>query len=320
MEQQDTATRSCPRKPDAKLAASIATQVIGHAPIAARRFTTGARHYVFEIEFSENVSVVVRVGDARARSEIEGAIYLSNLLRPKGVPLPILLAHDTTAEFPWIMLERLPGTDLGAVIPSLTNEQLDHIAAKIARAQSIAAKTGSQGRYGYAVHPENAPYTTWSHVLDASVSRSRGRIERAGLFDVRLVDAIQAEITSRHEEFDRIEAVPFLHDTTTKNVIVTQDGTLSGIVDVDDLCFGDSRYPAALTKASLMARGYPTSYVSAWLKHSRQPEDEVFRLYVSLFLLDLMSENGHTFNSNQTASTPEARATLLHAFDINQPR
>jgi hypothetical protein len=51
------------------------------------------------------------------------------------------------------------------------------------------------------------------------------------------------------EEFDRIAPTPFLHDTTTKNVIVTSEGHFSGIVDVDDLCLGDPRYPAALTQA-----------------------------------------------------------------------
>ncbi|MNG36484.1 hypothetical protein D3C84_1235240 [compost metagenome] len=44
-------------------------------------------------------------------------------------------------------------------------------------------------------------------------------------------------------------------------------------------------------------------------------DDESFRLYVALFLLDLMAEHGHVFNGNQSASTPEARAGLLRALD-----
>jgi hypothetical protein len=109
-----------------------------------------------------------------------------------------------------------------------------------------------------------------------------------------------------------------LHDTTTKNVIVTQDGTFSGIVDVDDLCFGDPRYPAALTLAALMAYGGPDSYVSAWLRHTAQSDDRIFRLYVSLFLLDLMSEHGQTFNGNMVRSTPKAHAELRRAFECNR--
>jgi hypothetical protein len=308
------------REPNEKLATDIAAREIGCAPTAVKRFTMGARHYVFEVHFSILAPVVVRIGDLTARAEIEGAIHLSNLLRPKGVPLPALLAHDASAEFPWLMLERLPGADFGDVIPHLVNKQLDYIAAKVAHAQSLVGETISKGRYGYAVKPEDALHTAWSHVLDASLARSRKRIKAAGLFDVKLVDIVQSEITSRRAELDRVTATPFLHDTTTKNVIVTPEGIFSGIVDVDDLCFGDSRYPAALTKASLMARGYASTYVSSWLRYARRPEDENFQLYVSLFLLDLMAEYGQVFNGNQTPSTPEVRAALCHAFETNQPR
>jgi hypothetical protein len=71
-------------------------------------------------------------------------------------------------------------------------------------------------------------------------------------------------------------------------------------VDVDDLCFGDPRYPAALTMAVLMAQGGPVAYVKAWLRHAAQTDDPVFWLYVSAFLLDLMSEHGHRFNGMNT--------------------
>jgi hypothetical protein len=146
---------------------------------------------------------------------------------------------------------------------------------------------------------------------------SRQRVESARLFDARLVDIVQAEVAAARGEIDAIKATPFLHDTTTKNVIVTPEGTFSGIVDVDDLCFGDARYPAALTLAALMASGGPVSYVSAWLRHAQHADDQIFRLYVSLFLLDLMSEHGHVFNGNQCPSPSEARGLLRRAFEYN---
>lgn len=116
---------------------------------------------------------------------------------------------------------------------------------------------------------------------------------------------------------DTIKATPFLHDTTTKNVIVTPKGEFSGIVDVDDLCFGDARYPVALTLASLMAYGGPVYYAASWLRHAQHADDRVFRLYVSLFLLDLMSEHGQVFNGDLSPSTPDARAMLHRAFERN---
>jgi hypothetical protein len=85
----------------------------------------------------------------------------------------------------------------------------------------------------------------------------------------------------------------------------------------NDLCFGDPHYPAALTLAVLAAYGGPTSYVSAWLRQARQTDDGVFRLYVTLFVLDLMSEHGQVFNGNGRPSTPNARAALRQAFEGN---
>jgi len=308
---------STTREPDAEFAAAVAARVVGCEPMAVRRFRTGVRHRVFDIAFRNRSPVVVRIGDPSARAGMAGAIYLSGLLRPKGVPLPAILGQDIQAEFPWLVLERLPGTDLGEVMSGLAEEQLDEIAASVAQAQAISAETQSAGRYGYAARAEQAPHTAWSQVLDANLARSRQRIASAALFDVALVEIVQAQVDANRAEIDAIDPTPFLHDTTTRNVIVTAEGAFSGIVDVDDLCFGDARYPAALTLAVLMAYGGPTSYVSAWLRFARRADDRVFRLYVSLFLLDLMSEHGHMFNGNERASTVDRRIALHNAFERN---
>ncbi|WP_158818140.1 phosphotransferase family protein [Methylocapsa sp. S129] len=301
--------------PSAELAAAIAERVIGCAPVAVRRFTTGAQHYVFDVAFADRPSVVARIGGPSAHSLMAGALHLSGLLKPRGAPLPAILAEDVQAEFPWLLLERLPGTDLGACIDGLSDRQLDQIAARVAHAQAITAKTGSAGRYGYAARPEQAPYAAWSHVLAANLARSRERIAFAGLFDIGPVARAETALAALRDGIDQIAPTPFLHDTTTKNVIVTAEGVFSGIVDVDDLCFGDPRYAAALTLASLMGYGGPVGYVSAWSRHAGWPDDRLFRFYVAIFLLDLMSEHGHAFNGNERASTPEARASLLGAFE-----
>jgi aminoglycoside phosphotransferase len=272
------------------------------------------RHYVFEVGFASRPPVVVRIGDESAAKEMMGAIRLSAMLRPRGAPLPEILGSNVGAGLPWLVLERLPGTDLGMVAGTLSNDQLDRIARRVASAQAIAAQTGSAGRYGYASQPDEAPNGTWADVLEAGLARSRTRIASAGLFDVSWVDVTRAVLTARKAELHRVEATPFLHDTTTKNVIVAPNGEFSGIVDVDDLCFGDPRYPAALTLAVLLAHGGPTAYVSAWLRHAGALDDAVFRLYVLVFLLNLMSEHGHAFNGNERPSSTAARASLRNAF------
>lgn len=301
--------------PSLELASDIAARVVGRVPISTQRFTTGARHYVVDVAFADHAPVVVRIGYASAHAEIAGAIRLSALLRPRGVALPAILAADAQAKFPWLVLERLQGTDLGAVVLRLSHHQLDQIAAYVAQMQAITAETGAVGRYGYAVHPEQAPYAEWSQVLRDNLARSRRRMASAGLFDLGLVDAVEARLATLRADVDAIVSTPFLHDTTTRNVIVASDGRFSGIVDVDDLCFGDPRYPAALTLAVMQAYGGPFGYVSDWLRYAGHDDDRVFRLYVLLFLLDLMSEHGLAFNGNAPPSTQDTRTRLLQAFN-----
>ena len=211
-------------------------------------------------------------------------------------------------------LERLPGSDLGDVIGPLSDSAVDLIAAHVVRAQAATAGTESAGRYGYAVSPRDAPRRRWSEVLQDNLARSRQRIRAAGLFDCAAVDAVGKRVADATDELAAIEAIPFLHDTTTKNVIVTAQGEFSGIVDVDDLCFGDPRYPAALTLASLTASRLPTRYVDAWLQAAGFQDDRIFRLYAALFVVDFMSEHGQIFNGNEIASTGQGRDRLLAVF------
>ncbi|MGV1759498.1 hypothetical protein ACQZ6F_24510 [Rhizobium sp. A22-96] len=131
--------------PNAQLAAAIAAQALGCTPVAVRRFKTGTQHYVFDLQFADRPPAVVRIGDPVARAEMAGAIYLSGLLRPQGVPLPSILAVDIDAEFPWLLLERFRGTDLGSVISGLTEETLNDIASRVAHAQVTPQKRFPQG-------------------------------------------------------------------------------------------------------------------------------------------------------------------------------
>jgi Ser/Thr protein kinase RdoA (MazF antagonist) len=261
-----------------------------------RRFGTGSHHYVFEAMFEDRPAVVVRIAAGHSRSAMAGALRLSRLLRPQGVPLPEIIAERLNHQFPHLVLGRLPGTDLGEVIRGLSDSSLEAIAAKVARAQWVTAKTASSGRYGYGVASTNAPHDKWSRVLQDNLARSRSRIAVA------------------RAELDSLPPTPFLHDTTTKNVIVTSAGAFSGIVDVDDLCFGDPRYVVALTLASLTASGGPVQYIDAWMNCANYRSDRIFRLYVALSIVDFMSEHGQVFNGNLLPSSADDRNHLLRVF------
>jgi len=139
--------------PNATIAGNLAAAAIGHLPVEVRRFSTGGRHYVFEAKFEGRAPVVVRIAAEHSRSAMVGAVKLSNLLRPQGVPLPEIIAEGLNHRFSHLVLERFPGADLGGVIRDLSDASLEAIATKVAAAQRATARTASAGRYGYAVVP-----------------------------------------------------------------------------------------------------------------------------------------------------------------------
>lgn len=289
-------------------------QSLGWRPAEVVRFTTGSGHFVFDVTAPDGGKVVARIGMPDRERPLRDGMVLARKLLGLGVPLPRHLGDGVVDGFPYTIIERFAGTDLGDVIAGLKEPQLHAIAVYVAKAQAATARLGAAQRYGYAATGDAAPHPSWSLVLDAHLGRSRRLLASAGLFDLAVCDPVAARLEAARTTLDRQAAVPFLHDTTTRNVLVDETGGFSGIVDVDDLCFGDPRWAAALTRAVLLMNGWPRSYVRYWLAAAGEADDEIFALYVALFLLDLMSEHGQVYNGNERPSTPEARAALLAAL------
>ncbi len=151
-------------------------------------------------------------------------------------------------------------------------------------------------------------------MLAAQLDRSRGRITTAGVYSVSEIDVLSPILNAMQSELSSVPATPFLHDTTTRNVIVTAEGKFSGIVDVDDLCFGDPRYVVALTHVALLTRGHPTFYTETWMRRAGFAHDRRFRLYVAMFLADFMSERGQRFNGNEAPPDATHDARLRELF------
>ena len=190
--------------PDIALAGALAAAAVGSAPVAVKRFSTGLHHYVFEARFERRAPVVVRISREHSRPAMVGAYRLSHRLRALGIPLPRIIAEGLRHRFPHLVLERLPGSDLGNLIRTLSDKGLEAVAAEVVRAQRITAATATGGRYGYAVDPAGAPRERWSQVLQDNLARSRRRVAAAGLFDLSAVAAVAALVSTASSELDRL--------------------------------------------------------------------------------------------------------------------
>jgi hypothetical protein len=105
--------------PDEGVARAVLIEAFGLSPVSIGRFGTGSHHYVYDCPLLDGRHMVARIATLASRSSMLGAAACSDRLRPRGVPLPEILAPDLDGRFPYLMLERLPGTDLGHVIDDL---------------------------------------------------------------------------------------------------------------------------------------------------------------------------------------------------------
>ena len=131
--------------------------------------------------------------------------------------------------------------------------------------------------------------------------------------DVRQVDRVAKKLDNYRSYFDRITPICFLDDITTRNVIV-HDGKLSGIVDVDFVCFGDNLLTTALTQMSLINMRADLDYIDYWCEAANVTDQqrEVLVFYTALFCVDFMGELGQKFNKDHPESINRERVRRLN--------
>jgi len=286
--------------PTPRDAADIAADVLGERVARVERFTTGLANFVYEVIGQSGAKIVVRIANPIGNTSIAAAVYWSNLLRPMGVPLPRLIAHHVgeNSRFSWMALDRLPGTDLWHVYATLSSQQKRDIVDRIIETQRIVQSLPPGGGFGYVDFPCDWPYPTFADMVRDGVAIARRGIEQVGVIDLRHVVRIEQLLPAFEDYFATIRPTPFLDDTTTKNVIIDDDGRLAGIVDVDCLCYGDPLGVIALTRMSLLNLGHDTDYADYWLDRlgATPMQRRAVTLYTAMCCLHFLSELGQQYN------------------------
>lgn len=278
--------------PDEFLAAAIAEAALGGAAAGVRRFEGSARHFVFDVQLTDGRRAVVRLGEPEHRSAIRDAALWSDRLKPLSVPLPKILARDLTSEFPSLILERLEGEPLLRLVERLKPPHLGLIAGSLAQMQHKVATLESAGRYGWANAADAAPHARWSDALSQDLAEARGAIQAAGLMDQTLVDMVERRLARQAAVLDAVPALAFLAEPATRDAIVTEAGRFSGLVDVDQLGWGDPRIAIARTLFDLLDAEKPTGFADAWLALAGANADRSFWLYVAIAGIQVMADYG----------------------------
>jgi hypothetical protein len=307
-------SNSLPNEDDA---ARIVRRVLDEPVLSVNRFPTGACHFVYDVVTESGRNVVARISWPENRHFLAGAIYWYSFLKPKGLPLATIISYDLEAvlsPFPHMILERLAGEDLGVVYPQLSRAEKKALANEITRLQELTGSLPLGGGFGFVESYESDSFhPTWMDVLHSLLDRSRSRIQAVGIMDVRQVDRVAQKLDNHQSYFAQIAPRCFLDDITTRNVIV-HEGKLSGLVDVDFVCFGDNLLTTALTQMSLINTRADLDYIDYWCEAANVTEQqrEVLVFYTALFCVDFMGELGQQFNKDRPESFDRERVRWLN--------
>ncbi len=278
------------------------------------RYPTGLCHWVYRCETASGRVFVLRVAQPDNRDFIAGGIANGRMLAERGIPVARVLGGDAEARLPWMAVEHLDGRDIGAVYAELSRPQKAALAREVVQIQQKVAELGEGEGFGYThVAGEPAPFARGDEVVDGLVQRSLGWLAETGLDATEEVELVHRRLDGLRPALREVRPIPFLDDLTTKNVLVHQ-GSLTGIVDVDELCYGDRMMWVGLTRMALLNAGYDAEYLECLLDELGADDEDRARseFYTGLYALVFLSEQGVAFNDD--AETPDAEeAAFLRA-------
>lgn len=256
------------------------------------RCETGYCHRVFYVKGLED-EFVVRVSDHQAHEYYLGSLEWVPALYDLGLPVPKILDHGDYYDFSYTIMTYIKGKDLGEVYHLLSDNQKLQLAKAIVKIQNTVSSLPSKGYYGSSVDTQ---YNQWIEVLNEVIMRAQNRIRKNDIFEEAYCTKVTNLLPNFADYFSTVQSLPFLNDITTKNVMVL-NGQLAGIVDVDEMCYGDSIFTIALTNMALLNEELDNQYIEYWLNeiNADEMQRKVFLFYTLIFCIDFMGEQGMVF-------------------------
>ncbi len=130
--------------------------------------------------------------------------------------------------------------------------------------QSLCNKLPEGSNYGILDSYESvSTEKNWYEFLLKRLELYVEHITNTAVFDPYMATHVLNILKNMEERFKFIRPMPFLWDASERNVLV-HNGKISGIVDVDELCFGDPLLVIALTSICLKLEGHDAVYTDYW--------------------------------------------------------
>jgi aminoglycoside phosphotransferase (APT) family kinase protein len=165
-----------------------------------------------------------------------------------GLPVQsVQAAGRTDSGGSFVILNWMPGRDLVHELGCMSRDQMSRLAERVVDCQRRVGRLPQAARFGWAPIGRSGNLQKWTEVFGPAASAG-------AMDDGTLLGKLRARLCTlrgRVESyFDTVKPTAFLDDLTTKNVLI-ENGELSGIIDIDFVCFGDPLMSVGATMASI---------------------------------------------------------------------
>jgi aminoglycoside phosphotransferase (APT) family kinase protein len=272
------------------------------------RFPIGFCHCVYYVKTKTN-EYVLRV--TNSRRYYDGSVKWLNELAPFDLPIPKILTHGQYKENYYTLITYIQGKDLIEVYHTLDDYQKNDIAKQIVNIQKKVSRLPSSlidGSVNYSV-------SACIKNIKNKIERFREIITTNKVFNPAVCDAVIDLLDSFGNYLSEVKPVAFLDDISNKNVLI-HNGELAGVVDIDEMGYGDPIEVVGFTKLALLAQKADTPYIDYWLDEmgASATQRNAMGFYLLLYCIDFMSEQGKSFENGNFVPVNQKEVDLLNTI------
>jgi len=248
-------------------ALELAVRLLGENEFRVRAFGAGRFSDVFLLtEVRSQQEFVLRVGPPDDMLQLfyekrmmlqEPAIH-QRLLAETKVPVPPILTYDFSREVidrDFLVMPRSPGTPLSQarISPEANRRAFREWGRWVSEIHGL---TDSQGRFGYlGEHACMQPQPSWREAFAVMYRKLLDDVVACGVYDESTADRAMRLLEDHLQVFDHCRTSHLCHgDLWATNVLVTPDGSVTGVLDFERACWGDPEWDLAIAEYCGMTR------------------------------------------------------------------
>jgi len=272
------------------------------------RFPTGFCHSVYYIN-SKAGEFVLRVTESKWH--YDGSVKWLTELARLDIPIPKILRNGQYEDVYYTLITYIDGKDIGDVYYTLKDYQKRIVIKELVEIQRKVSELSPRLLDGY----ENCSAIGNFESIKNNIQRIRKNITANKIFNPAVCDAVEDITENLKDYFMSINPVVFLDDIQTKNVLIS-NGKLVGIVDIDEIGYGDPLVVVGVTNMALLLMKADTNYIDYWLDEMQANDIQrrALTYYTLLSCIEFMGERGANFSNDVLVSTNQDEIELINSI------